>query len=250
MSIGSAIVLAAVAFISTNIDDFCVLVIFFARAVTNNGMTRRDVIVGQTLGFTVITAFSLLGLILGTFIPSGYVEFIGFIPLFMGVQKAFEQCKEYRNAKINSTEDEGVAKEGGGGNEEGGNKDNDNDDDDDDIEGSYLAKLFKALFQRCLSPGTLEVGLVTVANGGDNVSIYLPLFATASPVGVLFTLLTFYVMLFFWLFLTYRLVNFRPLALVIQKYGRIGLPWLYMGLGLYVLSGCIVVTKYIIPATK
>jgi len=66
------IVTAIVAFSATNIDDICLLIVYFARAKSGQEMTSMNVWIGQTLGFTVICALSLLGIVLGLFLPSKY----------------------------------------------------------------------------------------------------------------------------------------------------------------------------------
>ena len=43
-----------------------------------------------------------------------------------------------------------------------------------------LTRVLGTLVRPCVSPHTLKVALVTVANSGDNVSIYLPIFATSA----------------------------------------------------------------------
>ena len=73
---GVAVGAAAVAFLVAEIDEFVVLVVYFSRAVAGQ-MKRVDVIVGQVLGFTIICALSLLGLLLGAYVPQGYIQLIG-----------------------------------------------------------------------------------------------------------------------------------------------------------------------------
>lgn len=84
IAIESVILVAILSFIFTNIDDFCILVVFFARVSVHDKMSNKNVILGQFIGFTVLVAVSSIGLVLGTFIPPGYVEFLGFVPFFYG----------------------------------------------------------------------------------------------------------------------------------------------------------------------
>lgn len=81
-----------VAFYSTTIDDFAVMIIFFGQAnkMPNVWLGYFKVILGQTMAFTIVVLISLLGLVLGVFIPTEYINLIGVIPLYIGLQKAKE----------------------------------------------------------------------------------------------------------------------------------------------------------------
>jgi cadmium resistance protein CadD (predicted permease) len=80
-----------VAFFSTTIDDFAILLMFYAKAKQMTGILPYvQVIMGQTLGFTFVVICSLTGLILGSFIPQKYLNIIGIIPLILGLRKGYE----------------------------------------------------------------------------------------------------------------------------------------------------------------
>lgn len=83
---------ALIAFCSTTIDDFAVLLIFYSRAksMPNRTIGYIRVILGQTLGFTIVVIISLFGMILGTFFSQEYINIIGLIPLYLGLQKLYE----------------------------------------------------------------------------------------------------------------------------------------------------------------
>ena len=82
--------------------------------------------------------------------------------------------------------------------------------------------------------------MLTVANGGDNVGIYIPLFATASAEVIVTTLVIFYVMLVAWLALAYSLTRCPGVAEIISTYGHYVIPLVLMGLGLYILSSTVI----------
>jgi len=83
---------AVVAFCSTTIDDFAVLLIFYSRAksMPNRTAGYLRVILGQTLGFTIVVIISLFGMILGTFFSQDYINVIGIVPLYLGLHKLYE----------------------------------------------------------------------------------------------------------------------------------------------------------------
>jgi cadmium resistance protein CadD (predicted permease) len=83
---------AALAFFSTTMDDFAVMLVFFARAqqMEDTHIGYMKVILGQTIGFSIVVLISMLGLVLGIFIPMEYVDLVGFIPIIAGIQNAYE----------------------------------------------------------------------------------------------------------------------------------------------------------------
>ena len=90
-------VTALIAFFSTTIDDFAVLLIFYAKARSLPAPVWKQylqVILGQFLGFTFVIVLSLSGLLVGTFIPQEYVNAIGIIPLVLGLKKLYELLVE------------------------------------------------------------------------------------------------------------------------------------------------------------
>jgi cadmium resistance protein CadD (predicted permease) len=80
-----------------------------------------------------------------------------------------------------------------------------------------------------------SVAAVTVANGGDNLGIYAPLFATQSAPEVAVMVIVFAVMTALWIAIAYRLVSHPTLGAPIRRYGHSAVPFVLMGLGVYVL---------------
>jgi cadmium resistance protein CadD (predicted permease) len=82
----------------------------------------------------------------------------------------------------------------------------------------------------------LAVAGVAIAGGGDDVGIYVPLFA--HDLGAITTYaLTFAVMTGLWCGLSYVLVNNKFLGDRIRRYGQVALPIVLIALGIYILSG-------------
>jgi cadmium resistance protein CadD (predicted permease) len=79
-SLGLLIANAVVAFAGTNLDDLFVLVVYFSRRPE---FSTCQVVAGQVLGFSFICALSLLGLLLGLFVPSNFIGLLGFVPILM-----------------------------------------------------------------------------------------------------------------------------------------------------------------------
>ena len=81
----------------------------------------------------------------------------------------------------------------------------------------------------------LVVALVTIANGGDNISIYTPLFATRTGYEVLAIGVVFAVMTAVWVAFAYWLTNHRTFGAPIRRYGHRVVPFVLMALGGFIL---------------
>ena len=82
---------------------------------------------------------------------------------------------------------------------------------------------------------TLEVAAVTFANGGDNVAVCIPLFAThtvqeVATIGVVFGIMTGV-----WIFSAHWLVRHRTLGIPIRRYGAKFVPFIFIVLGFSIM---------------
>jgi cadmium resistance protein CadD (predicted permease) len=80
----------------------------------------------------------------------------------------------------------------------------------------------------------LSVALITIANGGDNIGIYLPFFAGQSRSQLGLTLGVFLVMVALWCGLALWLVRHPRLMPWIDQFGRRVIPIGLIGLGIYI----------------
>jgi cadmium resistance protein CadD (predicted permease) len=85
------------------------------------------------------------------------------------------------------------------------------------------------------SVGVLAVAIVTFANGGDNIGVYLPVFATTNAVGVVTYCAVFLVMVGLWCAAGRFLATRRPIAQALSRWGHIVLPVVLVGIGLLIL---------------
>jgi len=84
---------------------------------------------------------------------------------------------------------------------------------------------------------SLTVAAITFANGGDNVAIYTPLFASSTWATLTITLITFSVMIALWCVAGYAIGNHFVVIRLIDRYGHILVPFIFIGLGFYILFG-------------
>jgi cadmium resistance protein CadD (predicted permease) len=84
-------------------------------------------------------------------------------------------------------------------------------------------------------PKSLEVAAVTVANGGDNIGVYVPVFATAGVGGMSVYVIVFLILLAGWI-LAGRYFATRPaIAKMLSRWGHLVLPVVLIGIGLLIL---------------
>ncbi|AST91001.1 MULTISPECIES: cadmium resistance transporter [Sutcliffiella] len=81
----------------------------------------------------------------------------------------------------------------------------------------------------------INVAAITIANGGDNIAIYIPIFASQPISHNAITLIVFFIMLALWCFLGYALVMAPIAAKVLERYGHVAVPIILIGLGLFIL---------------
>lgn len=81
----------------------------------------------------------------------------------------------------------------------------------------------------------LGVTAVTFSNGGDNIGVYVPLFANSplSEIAVMVTI--FMLMVAVWCGIAFYLVRYSAMKHRIQRIGNFLLPFVLIGLGVYIL---------------
>ena len=83
--------------------------------------------------------------------------------------------------------------------------------------------------------GVLSVATVIFANGGDNIGVYLPVFATTSTAHVVTFCAVFLVMVGLWCALGRFLATRRPVAQALSRWGHLVLPVVLVGIGIAIL---------------
>jgi cadmium resistance protein CadD (predicted permease) len=84
---------------------------------------------------------------------------------------------------------------------------------------------------------TFKVASVTIANGGDNIGVYAPLFASMSIYSLTLTIIIFIIMIGLWCITGYFMVSNHIVGYKLQKYGHIILPFVLIFIGMGILSG-------------
>lgn len=81
----------------------------------------------------------------------------------------------------------------------------------------------------------LSVSAVTFANGGDNIGIYTPLFASSNLDSLLMMLAVFYMLLGIWCYVGYIVARHPLVARILSRYAHYIVPFVLIGLGVYII---------------
>jgi cadmium resistance transport/sequestration family protein len=186
------------AFTATNIDDLVILTLLFSQV--NATFRRHHIVIGQYLGFTALLVASLSGFFGSLILPSHWIGLLGLVPIWMGLSRLLtseqEDAEDAQEASDRSVP-------------------------------SSLSSFF--------SPQAYSVAAITIANGSDNVGIYVPLFASCSLEKLLVTLAVFLVLVGVWCYLTYKLTQQPTIAHLLTRYGNVFVPFVLIGLGSFIV---------------
>lgn len=83
--------------------------------------------------------------------------------------------------------------------------------------------------------GILAVAAVTFANGGDNLGVYVPVFAVAGVRGMIGYAVVFLIGVALWCAAGWYLGSRRSVAALVERWGHIILPVVLIGIGLLIL---------------
>lgn len=194
----STLVQALVLFVATNIDHSVLLALWFVHGQNRPGTAAR-ICAGQYVGFGVILAVTIvLSAISGLVIPQEYLRFLGLIPLALGIKAAIGEIRERVGSRDFEDEDEAQLK---------GKK---------------------------VSVGA--VALVTMANGGDEVAAYLPVFALSTWWQIALFCAVFLVLAGVLLALARFITGRMGLAEVLERFEAIIFPSVLILLGVLILA--------------
>lgn len=89
--------------------------------------------------------------------------------------------------------------------------------------------------QPATGPGVLAVAAVTLANGGDNIGVYVPVFATAGPGGIVTYVAVFLVLVAVLCAAGYYVARHPLITRALSRWGHILLPIVLIGIGLVIM---------------
>ena len=102
-------------------------------------------------------------------------------------------------------------------------------------ETEQLADVSQEITPSFLIPTIYTVAAITVANGSDNISIYIPLFSSTQLESFLIIIGLFVLLLAIWCYAAYQLTHQQKIANFLTKYGNYLVPFVLMSLGIVIV---------------
>lgn len=212
----SAVTVGVATAMATTFDDNIYLALFFSR--TNRQFRPLHIVCGEYLGFTLLIGISLSGFLLGRVVDSAWLGLLGLLPISIGVNTllARQSCEQDApSLQLSSGSDRGRGR----------------------LQTSSGASrcrpltLWRALRDR----RTYQVSAVTIANGGNNIAIYIPLFASSTLPRLGVILLVCYAAIGLWCFNSWFLIRQPHTAVVMSRTVARLVPFVLIALGLSIL---------------
>ncbi|MDZ8027452.1 MAG: cadmium resistance transporter [Nostoc sp. ChiQUE01a] len=203
--ISTVIIGFSVAF-ATTFDDNLYLTAFFGKV--NRTFHAKHIIIGEFVGFTVLVFASLPGFFGGLIIPSTWIGLLGLLPIAIGISNFMSRGDDGEIVQDVSVNLPSPTKSG---------------------------RQKKSLLAIIRDPQTYRVSAVTIANGGNNIGIYVPLFATSNLPSLGVILCACYLSVGAWCLLSYKLTRNPLMTPVLTRYGRKVFPFVLIWLGLSIL---------------
>ncbi|MBD2610506.1 cadmium resistance transporter [Nostoc punctiforme FACHB-252] len=192
----SAFSTGTAAFIATNLDDLVILTLLFSQV--NATFRHRHIVIGQYLGFCTLVIASLVGFLGGLVLPSHWIGLLGLIPITIGLNRLL----------------------------------NPENDSQSEVQPQLSSSFSLISF---LSSQACSVAAITIANGSDNISIYMPLFANSTPSSLLAIVAIFLLLVGVWCYVTYKLTCQPAISQLLTRYGNGFVPFVLIGLGVFII---------------
>src|SRR5262249_36647583 len=192
------IAVGTLAFVATNVDGLLVLMVFFA----DSDFAPIHIAAGQLIAATLLVGISVVASAAAVTIPTQWLAWLGVIPIGLGLGKL----------KVARAGSAGLAGER---------------EQVDTDERRSLRRTHSRV---------AAVALVALANGGDNIAVYIALFSTSAPERIAGFAALFVGLAAGWCALAYSLVHHPWLGMRIEQYGERVLPMVLIGLGFYILA--------------
>jgi cadmium resistance protein CadD (predicted permease) len=196
--------------VATTFDDNIYLTGFFSEV--NRTFRPKHIVVGELLGFTALISVSLIGFLIGLVIPSNWIGLLGILPILIGLN----------NLRLLLL-----------------NRDDSNDDKSVNLRRNARFHGFQSrrlsLWDVIRDRQTYQVSAVTISNGGNNLGIYIPLFASSSLQNLAVIIPICYLIVGTWLLMSYHLTRQPGIAFVLSRYAGKLFPFVLMWLGLRII---------------
>ncbi len=202
----STLVIGISTALATTFDDNLYLTAFFGKV--NRTFRPKHIVLGEFVGFTALVLASLPGFFGGLLIPSTWIGLLGLLPIIIGISHLMSRedgGEEVQTVSMNFTS------------------------------GAKSHRHKKSLWATLRDRQTYRVSAVTIANGGNNIGIYVPLFASSNLPSLGVILCVCYVSVGVWCCLSYFMTRNPLMAPLLTRYGRKIFPFVLIWLGFSIL---------------
>jgi cadmium resistance protein CadD (predicted permease) len=193
---------------ATTFDDNLYLTAFFGKV--NRTFRPKHIVLGEFLGFTALVFASLPGFFGGLIVPDAWIGLLGFLPITIGISNLMSREEEgsVQTVSILNSSDEPQHRN-------------------------------QSLWATIRDRQTYRVSAVTVANGANNIGIYVPLFASSNLPSLGVIVCVCYLTIGLWCFLSYHMTRNPLMAPILARYGRKIFPFvlIYLGFSILIKSG-------------
>lgn len=193
--------------VATTFDDNIYLTLFFGKV--NRSFRPRHVVIGEYLGFSALVGISLAGFLGSLAIPHVWIGLLGFLPVAIGISHLLSREQEETIQTVSASLKTKPARRSKSQNQ--------------------------SLWATLRDPQTYRVSAVTIANGGNNIGIYVPLFASSTLPSLGVILCVCYLTVGLWCFLSYNLTRQPGIAFVMARYARKVFPFVLIWIGLSIV---------------
>jgi cadmium resistance protein CadD (predicted permease) len=176
---------------------------------SNSRFPLSQIVLGQYTGMGALLAISVVGSLIALIVPNNLIGLIGIFPIAIGIKELLELLK--------------------------------NGDNEESAKQLSRSRLIAYL-------PFLTVAAVTFS-GGEEIGIYTSVFATYHEVSeIIIIVLVVVVLTGFWCAIAYHLVNRPLIASRIKRTGTVALPFVLIGLGIYILAEAFLIPSLLLSS--
>lgn len=200
------LILIVASFVGTNIDDLFINMLFFSGVETK--ADKISIFLGKYVGTGILMLFSFLIAFGMQSLPQNFAGYLGFVPICLGIREiagAFKSKRDANPSNNPSSSANGIASN------------------------SASSSAKKSAHQ------LITAAVITIANGADNVGVYIPLFAGFAMWQIILTAVIFSILVAVWCCLGESLANLHFFRKLLTKYKAVIVPVVYISLGAYIL---------------
>jgi cadmium resistance protein CadD (predicted permease) len=175
----------------------------------NSRFPLPQIVLGQYAGMGALLAISIVGSLIALIVPNNLIGLIGIFPIAIGIKELLELLK--------------------------------NGDNEESAKQPSRSRLTAYL-------PFLTVAAVTFS-GGEEIGVYTSVFATNNEVSeIIIIVLVVMVLTGVWCTVAYHLVNRPLIASSIKRTGTVALPFVLIGLGIYILAEAFLIPSLLLSS--